>query len=311
MSAPSARRDDLLPELLRSLRLGIVLLDSGGRVVIHNPAALELLSVPSERMTTGTFFDGPPLARELSELEGSFWSAMADEEYPLDTDRELALKTASGTRELRVRLSRLRLDGRSFGLLVVDDNERVKRTERALAAALGEAQDQALRDPLTGLFNRRHIESVLPAELNRARRLSSPLSLLVIDLDHFKAVNDSFGHPTGDRVLVEFARLLNRILRVGDTSARVGGEEFCVVLPHSDAGAGNRAADRLHRVIRALRFQEEPALRVTASIGVAALQPAAVSGDLAGEAQQLLARADAALYRAKQAGRNCTIVAEE
>jgi diguanylate cyclase (GGDEF)-like protein len=215
-----------------------------------------------------------------------------------------------GSREVRVRLRRILLDNEAYALLLVDDNERVKRTERALAAALGEAKDQAVRDPLTGLFNRRHVEWVLPAELNRAERLDSALSLMVIDLDHFKVVNDRYGHPMGDRVLVELARLLNRVLRVGDTCARIGGEEFCVILPHSDTPAAMRAADRLHRVIRALRFQEEPDLRVTASIGLATIRVSGPRADLAAQAALLMTAADKALYAAKNAGRDRTIVAQ-
>jgi diguanylate cyclase (GGDEF)-like protein len=115
----------------------------------------------------------------------------------------------------------------------------------------------------------------------------------------------------GDRALVELARLLNRILRVGDTCARVGGEEFCVILPHSDVAAALRAADRLHRVFRALRFHEEPTLRVTASIGVATARLAGPRTDFAGVATRLMAEADKALYAAKHNGRDRTEIAQE
>jgi diguanylate cyclase (GGDEF)-like protein len=295
--------------LLDTLPLGIVLLDRTGHIRLLNPAAIALLGRAAD--TSGpSFFGGPALSTEMRELEGAFWGAMADEALPLDEDREFALQTPAGPREVRARLRRVTVDDEPCALLIIDDNERVKRTERALAAALGEAQDQALRDPLTGLFNRRHIEWVLPAELKRAERLDSTLTLLAIDLDHFKQVNDRYGHPMGDRVLVELARLLNRILRVGDTCARVGGEEFAVVLPHSDQAAAVRAADRLHRVIRALRFQEEPQLRVTASIGIATAHLVGPRTDFAGEATRLMIEADKALYAAKNAGRDRTVVAE-
>ncbi len=296
--------------LLTELPVGVVLIDRGGRIVLSNPAALDLIGLSGDPAGV-PLFGGPALSTELRELEGAFWSAMADESAPLDEDREFAQSTPAGTRELRARLRRLTIEGQPHGLLLIDDNERVKRTERALAAALGEAQDQAVRDPLTGLFNRRHVEWVLPAEMKRAERYGTPLSLLVLDLDHFKAVNDTYGHPMGDRVLVELARLLNRILRVGDTSARMGGEEFCVVLPHSDTAAAQRAAERLQRVIRALRFQEEPELRVRASIGVATARPAGPRTDFAGEAARLLAAADKALYAAKNGGRDRTEAAPE
>jgi diguanylate cyclase (GGDEF)-like protein len=296
--------------LLAALPVGVVLIDRGGHIALSNPAAMDLIGLSGDLVGL-SFFGGSALPTELRELEAAFWSAMADEAIPLDEDREFTQSTTAGARELRARLSRLTIAGQPHGLLLIDDNERVKRTERALSAALGEAQDQAVRDPLTGLFNRRHVEWVLPAEIKRAERYGTPLSLLVLDLDHFKAVNDQYGHPMGDRVLVELARLLNRILRVGDTSARMGGEEFCIVLPHSDTVAAQRAAERLQRVIRALRFQEEPALRVRASLGIATVRPSGPRTDFAGEATRLLAAADKALYAAKNAGRDRTEVAPE
>jgi diguanylate cyclase (GGDEF)-like protein len=302
--------DRICQEVLAALPVGILLLDRNGRIVLGNPAALDLIGLTGDPAGVA-LFGGAALPTELRELEGAFWGAMQGESSPLDEDREFVQSTPEGTRELRARLRRLTLDGQPHAVLLLEDNERVKRTERALSAALGEAQDQAVRDPLTGLFNRRHVEWVLPAEMKRAERHGSPLSLLIIDLDHFKAVNDRYGHPMGDRVLAELSRLLNRVLRVGDTSARLGGEEFCVVLPHSDSSAALRAADRLHRVIRALRFQEEPELRVTASIGVATARPAGPRTDFAGEAARLMAAADKALYSAKNAGRDRTEVAPE
>jgi len=228
----------------------------------------------------------------------------------LEEDREFAVSTPEGAREVRVRLRHAAWASDLAALLLVDDNERFKRTERALHASLGEAEQHALRDPLTGLFNRRHVEWVLPAEVKRAERHEAPLALLVLDIDHFKAVNDRYGHPMGDRVLVELARVLNRVLRVADTCARMGGEEFCVVLPHSDAAAALRAAERLQRVVRALRFEEQPELRVTVSVGVAITRPAFAGLDAANEAAQLMAEADRALYAAKHAGRDRAILAE-
>ena len=149
------------------------------------------------------------------------------------------------------------------------DETRLKRTERAIEAALLEAQDQATRDALTGLHNRRFVEMVLPSELARAQRHEVPLSLCVLDVDHFKQVNDRHGHPVGDLVLVRLATAMQRMRRVSDTCARIGGEEFCLLLPHTGRAAAETAAERVHRVVRALRFEEVPGLRVTVSIGIA------------------------------------------
>jgi diguanylate cyclase (GGDEF)-like protein len=225
----------------------------------------------------------------------------------VDEEYELALGAAPESRDVIVRLQRVHLPQGIFALLLLQDNARTKRIEQELASSLGEAQQLAARDALTGLFNRRQLESSLPADLRRAQRLGTSVSVMIIDLDHFKAINDRYGHPMGDRVLVEMSRLLHRILRVGDTCARLGGEEFCIVLPHSNASQARRAADRLHRVIRALRFLEEPDLRITVSIGVAITNPVDPHADFAAEAKNLLACADAALYEAKRAGRDRTI----
>jgi diguanylate cyclase (GGDEF)-like protein len=298
--------EETLKALLAALPVGVLLLDRQGRIVIANPAAVALVGL-SDNAVGVSLFGEPAIATELRELEAVLASAITGDAAPLDVDREFSQSTPAGSRELRARLRRVMIAGEPHGLLLVDDNERFKRAGRALDLA----KDLAVRDPLTGLFNRRHVEGVLPAEIGRAERLGSPLSLLIIDLDHFKVVNDRHGHPMGDRVLVELARLLNRILRVGDTSARLGGEEFCVVLQHSDSAAALGAADRLHRVIRALRFQEEPDLRITVSIGIATARPIGPGSDHAGQAARLLAEADKAMYAAKHGGRDCTQVAPE
>ncbi len=205
---------------------------------------------------------------------------------------------------------RLRLLDAGHALLLVEDNSRLKRTERAIEAALLEAQDQATRDALTGLHNRRFVEMVLPSELARAQRHEVPLSLCVLDVDHFKQVNDRHGHPVGDLVLVRLATAMQRMRRVSDTCARIGGEEFCLLLPHTGARSAEAAAERVHRVVRALRFEEVPDLRVTVSIGIATTsEPIEPGGSYEALGRQLLARADGALYEAKRSGRNRTVSA--
>lgn len=159
---------------------------------------------------------------------------------------------------------------------------------------LGEART----DPLTGLANRRQLKDFLSHAVGRAARLSEPLAVVMIDLDHFKAFNDSQGHAAGDRVLRGFASQLRVRLRSQDVAARYGGEEFCLLLP----ATSEAEADLLLDDLRARLGEVEPD-HVTFSAGVAQLDPDE-SGD------QLLARADKALYRAKKSGRNRTIVSE-
>lgn len=162
------------------------------------------------------------------------------------------------------------------------------------------ARAQAITDPLTSCLNRRALEDRVRSELAYKTRVRRPFAVLVVDLDHFKRINDSHGHTAGDTVLVHTARVLRTMVRPSDVIARYGGEEFCMLLRDTDAAS---AASVAERVCGALREQnvvlESSPIRVTASIGVAAAE---VDDTESWEA--LFRRADEALYRAKGAGRD-------
>jgi diguanylate cyclase (GGDEF)-like protein len=161
------------------------------------------------------------------------------------------------------------------------------------------AWEASVRDPLTGVFNRRHFDETLTLELARARRHSRELSLLMLDIDRFKAVNDSLGHPCGDAVLRELPRVISASLRATDLVARYGGEEFAVVLPETDLEGARRAAERMRRDVERHSFPVGAhVIRVTVSVGAATVTFAT------GTPQTLVAAADARLYEAKRAGRN-------
>jgi diguanylate cyclase (GGDEF)-like protein len=160
--------------------------------------------------------------------------------------------------------------------------------------------DAARTDPLTGLMNRRGFQDLIATELERASRSGQPLSLLVADLDHFKTLNDSFGHAAGDQALERLSLILNTAKRRIDTAARIGGEEFAVVLPDSDHHAAYILAERMRREVRETFLLEPHAL--TVSIGVATFP---IHGSTA---DALLARGDEALYEAKALGRDRTVV---
>jgi diguanylate cyclase (GGDEF)-like protein len=175
-----------------------------------------------------------------------------------------------------------------------------------LLRALTTARDQALRDGLTGAYNRRFLDEVLPKEVEQARRREAPLSVLMLDIDHFKRFNDSFGHEVGDRVLAVFARTLQARLRSGDFVARYGGEEFTAVLPGAGLEEARLLAERLRAGLEALElgppdFPE--GCRITASLGVAAFPEHGADGEA------LLQSADRALYLAKGQGRNRVVAA--
>lgn len=159
---------------------------------------------------------------------------------------------------------------------------------------------QSIRDPLTGLFNRRYLEESLTRELARCERVDKPLSVLMVDLDHFKRFNDTHGHDGGDALLTQAGRLLQAHCRAEDIACRYGGEEFTVILPEVDAERARQRAEQIRQAIETLDVQHlrERLGPVTASIGVATFP------DDSREAGELLRRADAALYSAKQQGRN-------
>lgn len=163
-----------------------------------------------------------------------------------------------------------------------------------------------LTDALTGAHNRRYFEHRCQVEISQARRYQQALSCMFIDIDHFKRINDRYGHPSGDDVLCGVARAIQSQLRVGDTIARYGGEEFVVLLPQSGEQHTLHIAERIRRRIEALPLQARSgeAVSVTISIGLSALPDGERSGTHAQLAERLIGSADQALYRAKKAGRN-------
>ena len=191
------------------------------------------------------------------------------------------------------------------------------RTTLAAAAALlavslknaelfHEIREKSVRDPLTGCFNRNHALAVMDGEMRRSSRSRLPLSLIMFDLDHFKAINDNYGHLCGDAVLAAVGQKMNAVLRGSDLKCRYGGEEFLVLLPDTTLAGGRRAAELLRRQIaeHPVRWNTTEVL-VTASFGVTAALPGELDQDA------IIGRADAALYRAKESGRNCVCPADE
>jgi diguanylate cyclase (GGDEF)-like protein len=167
-----------------------------------------------------------------------------------------------------------------------------------------EVHENSVRDSLTGCFNRRHALEVIDAELRRARRSQMPLSMVMFDLDHFKAINDRYGHLAGDAVLAAVGSRMKAVLRGSDLKCRYGGEEFLILLPDTPSSGARRVAETLRLEIsdHQVGFNDER-IPVTASFGVTSITPGEV------DPLAVMARADAALYRAKQDGRNCVRLA--
>jgi diguanylate cyclase (GGDEF)-like protein len=175
----------------------------------------------------------------------------------------------------------------------------LKKNEKALQKALKKVQRLAITDPLTGLYNQRHFSTVAETELQRVCRYGRPMSAVMLDIDHFKRINDTFGHSVGDRMLRAVAEGCHEELRKVDVVGRYGGDEFAILLPESDLAVAQRVAERLRKTIAAkqLNTAKGPAM-VTASLGVAMVDCEDTT------LETLLSRADKALYVAKRKGRN-------
>jgi diguanylate cyclase (GGDEF)-like protein len=172
----------------------------------------------------------------------------------------------------------------------------------ARAGHLAEAQRLATTDDLTGVHNRRHLLALGEHEMRRAQRSRQRLSAIMLDIDHFKTVNDRFGHRAGDEVLRQVAQMCAHQVRAADIVGRYGGEEFVLLLPETDQATALRIAERLGRAVAASAFRAAgETVRITVSMGVAASQ------ELDRELSALLRRADDALYEAKAAGRNFVV----
>jgi diguanylate cyclase (GGDEF)-like protein/PAS domain S-box-containing protein len=273
-------------QVVEQLNDGVVVVDDDGNVIDINPAARSVLGVDS----------GWAVGRKAADrLPGSPLHDLVD-------GRTDSAEVSVGGRTFHVRATRLdpEAPGVTQTVLVLRDITERLEAENELRRIKQEMERLAHSDALTGLHNRRYFIRRLNEETERVKRHGHALSVLLLDLDHFKDVNDTYGHDAGDRVLQEIARQLEGCKRGSDVTARLGGEEFALVLPETSIDGAVRLAERLRGLI-AEASVELPGSRpicTTASIGVATLSPSTPS------AASLLHRADRALYDAKRAGRN-------
>lgn len=179
--------------------------------------------------------------------------------------------------------------------LLADKQRECNELARALA-------HEAHSDALTGLFNRRKFNDLCAAEVVRSARYGTPLALIMVDIDHFKSVNDRHGHLVGDRALVDVTRVLAEQIRASDALCRWGGEEFMILAPHLELAGAVQMADKLRAAVADADFG--PAGKITCSFGVATLKDS-------DRAVDLILRVDTCLYRAKRTGRNCVATQAE
>ena len=180
--------------------------------------------------------------------------------------------------------------------------DELRTKNRQLEEVLSKVEVLAITDPLTQLFNRRHFESVAETEFASTARYKTPASCLMIDVDHFKSVNDEYGHRAGDTVLKELSHIIKNCLRKVDTVARWGGEEFVALLPQTKKEDALRAASRILQAIANYKFTDI-AQQVTVSIGIASIPDPAFD-----TAEKLVDASDSAMYEAKEKGRNQIVV---
>jgi len=270
--------------------------DGRQRIVLFNPAAERMFGYRTDEIvgrSLSLLIPEPLRVAHASHFEG-FIRDGVESRIMVDRPEVSGLRRDGSVFPLEVSLSRSEgPDGPLFTAMIRDITDR-KRTEAELRL-------MATTDPLTGLANRRHLLERTERELIRLQRFGNPFTLLTLDVDHFKRINDTYGHACGDRALCALAATCIGLLREIDMVGRMGGEEFTIVLPETIGDEAMLVADRIRRGIAELRFDTDPPgseSGFTVSIGVAECH----RGDA--RIEQPLARADHALYEAKAAGRN-------
>ncbi len=276
----------------------------GGYVISARTAAVEMVKAIRDYKETGSFVNDYTVSTCVLD-----WTEM--ERHGLRTDLVPEGATIINRPEpLYVRYARTVMRIANFVfigfiaallvavILVVRSYARLRAVNRQLLVARKEAEELSLRDSLTGLLNRRAFMPLVEYELQRRNRFGSVASLMVADIDHFKRVNDTYGHDTGDVVLQEVAKAIQGAIRGTDTLARWGGEEFIVLLPDTDEQSGFVLAEKIRRSVAELRFRSCPS--VTISVGLSQHGPNEGFLDWFRET-------DGALYRAKESGRNMTV----
>jgi two-component system cell cycle response regulator len=281
------------------------MLAAGGHTVVEAAGGAAALTVCREQQPDVVLLDV-----EMPEMSG--WDVLAAMKSDADL-RDVPVVFLTGRSDTADMVDGLRLGAHDYLRKPCEPTEllarvqaaaRVKRLQDELRQRNEELDLISRTDSLTGLHNRRHIEEYLTKLVSLARRNAQPIAVLIIDIDHFKSVNDGHGHDAGDAVLREVTARLAGSLRLEDMVGRWGGEEFLVVLPNTSIQGAAELAERLRRVVaeEPCRLPDGGAMRVTISLGCAA--------SVMDDAGTLVRAADAAMYQAKESGRNRVAVSD-
>jgi diguanylate cyclase (GGDEF)-like protein len=312
MLSPDSQRLGVLEGVLRAMHIGTVVLDVDNRVLIWNRWMVRHSGLQTEAVLGRDFFDlfpelmGKRIAGAVRQaLRDNFPSVLSQSLHkaPFTLFASEAARAAGELMQQAVAVTPLEVaDGTRLCLIQITDVSVAVARERLLRDQALELRSQTFSDGLTGIANRRHFDVAMEKEIRRAKRSGTPLSLLMIDIDCFKAYNDHYGHQQGDDCLIKVAAALAQMLkRPFDMIARYGGEEFAVILPEMDAAQSLRMAEAMRLTIVNAQLPHAKAghaEQITVSIGMATH-----TGTL-GDAAALVGAADRALYDAKRAGRN-------
>ena len=299
---------DLLPvarsRLIEEISDGLLVLDASFRVLDLNRAAEHILGVRAADVVARNASAAFP---ELAQMEET--SAHLESEYHVELQG-----AADGSRYYDIKLTPLRNSQSLSGFLVLfrdisvsrHADDELRQTNRELKSRLREIESlhkklrsQATRDPLTNLYNRRYLEEILEKEIARAARKGTPVSVIMMDADKFKRINDIYGHKAGDQALQTLARIIQIHIRRSDIACRYGGEEFVIVMPSTDTVIARGRAEEIRKDFEEKEiFGPGTAGRTSLSIGIAAYPTAGSTGE------DVLDAADQAMYAAKMSGGN-------
>lgn len=280
--------------VVESMSDSMIVLDIHDMVVDVNPAARQFLGLESSQI----------IGRPVEEVFHPWGVLPLHADVGKYSESEICLGSKDNEKFFDLRISPLKIHKKEQGgrIIILRDITERKHDEIKLKALQEQCYEQSIHDPLTGLYNRRFFKEVLQREAGRAMREHHPVSIAILDIDHFKRVNDTYGHEAGDMALIHLGGLLSKLTRAGDYVFRYGGEEFLIMLPETSLKSACQFAERcrLHVEQSGLDYSDQSIL-MTVSIGVATFLPGK------NEFEAAVKAADAALYQAKTQGRNCIL----
>lgn len=289
---------DLLP-FIESLPDAVIIVDPEHKIVLINTHASDMFGYPTDSL------EGLDLQAIIPATHRHVHKKRVDQYFRSPNTKAMSVqKRFSGLRAdgteipVEIMLNTIVLDGATAAMAVVRDVSYQRELEDRLI-------QESLTDEMTGLYNRKHFKAQLEAQHSGFIRSALPSSLILFDFDHFKNINDEYGHAAGDTVLIKAAKVVQGELRPLDIGCRIGGEEFAIILPNTQLRDAVTLAERIRDRIEKTEFRlDDSTCRITVTMGVASFTPSDQSYD------SLMKRADKLLYAGKAAGRNCIISQE-